>query len=243
MSRYELMAKSISRLTYEQCNGNKNNAKTMRGIVAGARHKYYSQDEADLIRQSITAYSEYAQRIYIHEGIGTIGIEEIRREIYKHTAITGNSPIVFIDYLQIVAPYELRATDKQNTDKSVLELKRLSRDIKIPIFAISSFNRDNYTAPVNHASFKESGAIEYSSDVLLGMQFAGMDDLKQGEGQKAVNAKQVDEWKKQDPRKTELKILKNRNHKVGISLYYDYFPMFNLFKETGSSLAPAGIRR
>ena len=44
--------------------------------------------------------------------------------------------------------------------RQVLELKRFSRDYSIPIIGISSFNRDNYTAPVNMASFKESGAIE-----------------------------------------------------------------------------------
>ena len=29
-------------------------------------------------------------------------------------------------------------------------------------------NRENYYQPVSMASFKESGAIEYSSDVLIG---------------------------------------------------------------------------
>ena len=45
----------------------------------------------------------------------------------------------------------------------------------MPIVGISSFNRENYTAPVNLSSFKESGSIEYSSDVLIGLQYDGMD--------------------------------------------------------------------
>ena len=76
----------------------------------------------------------------------------------------------------------MRATDKQNTDKAVVERKRVSRYYDVPIFAISSFNHENYTSPVNIVSFKESGAIEYTSDVLMALQFKGMDYIKKDEG-------------------------------------------------------------
>jgi replicative DNA helicase len=238
MSRFELMAKSISRLTFESCGGNTRNAKTTRGILAGAKRKQYSSDETDLINKSIRIYGGYSKNIYIHEGIGTIGTEQIKQEVQRHISFTGKIPVVIIDYLQILAPHDMKATDKQNTDKAVLELKRLSRDKKIPVVAISSFNRENYTAPVNLASFKESGAIEYSSDVLIGLQFTGMDELQQSEGKKAENIKKIEEKKAADPRKTQLKILKNRNGKIGINLYYDYFPMFNCFRETNKPAEP-----
>ncbi|MCL2485870.1 MAG: toprim domain-containing protein [Endomicrobia bacterium] len=232
MSRYELMAKSISRLTLENCGGKTTVAKTTRGILAGAKRKNYSTEEKELINKSIADYAEYSQYIYIHEGIGNIGVEEIRHEVQKHISFTGNTPLVIIDYLQIISPFDMKSTDKQNTDKTVLELKRLSRDKKIPVIAISSFNRDNYTAPVNLASYKESGAIEYSSDILLGLQLAGMDELSQSEGKRTDTTKKIEEMKVADPRKAQLKILKNRNGKIGISLYYDYYPMFNMFKES-----------
>jgi replicative DNA helicase len=231
MSRYELMAKSISRLTFENCGGKEENAKTTRGILAGAKRKNYSEVEKELIKKSISDYAEYSKNIYIHEGIGDIGVEKIRNEVEKHIIFTGNKPVVFIDYLQIIAPHEPRATDKQNTDKAVLELKRLSRDIKIPLIAISSFNRENYTSPVNMQSFKESGAVEYSSDILIGLQFKGMDDFKSTEGQRSINIKTLEAMKNEEPRNVELKILKNRNGKTGISLYYEYYPKFNRFDE------------
>ena len=106
--------------------------------------------------------------------MGDIGAAQVRDTIARHLSLTGRQPVVIIDYLQLLAPHEPRATDKQNTDKAVMELKRASRDYKLPIIAISSFNRQNYNTPVSMEAFKESGAIEYSSDVLIGLQFKGV---------------------------------------------------------------------
>ena len=86
----------------------------------------------------------------------------------------GNAPVVVIDYLQILAPHNDRATDKQNTDKAVMELKRISRDYKTAVIGISSLNRQSYDEPISMKAFKESGAVEYSSDVLIGLQLEGV---------------------------------------------------------------------
>lgn len=224
MARSELMSKSISRLTMLRTisdGGDTKNAKTARGITAGMRYLSYSQTERDLINEAVKDYAKYAEHIYIHEGVGDIGAAQIRQAVETHIQITGAKPVVVVDYLQILAPYDVRATDKQNTDKAVLELKRLSRDYKLPVIGISSFNRDNYNNPVNMASFKESGAIEYSSDILIGLQYEGV-------GTKDFNA---DEAIKRMPQKIELKILKNRNGSKGQVIPYKFYPMFNLFME------------
>ncbi|MDE6087974.1 MAG: toprim domain-containing protein [Oscillospiraceae bacterium] len=226
MARTELMAKSISRLTFLDViqNGGKiQDAKTSRGITTGSRYAKYSKTEKELIQRSIARYGKYAENIFIHEGIGDIGVKQIREIVDKHISITGRKPVVLIDYLQILAPADPRSTDKQNTDKAVLELKRISRDFKIPVIAVSSFNRDNYSAPVSMVSFKESGAIEYSSDVLIGLQLHGA-------GTKDFDATKE---KAKNPREIELVILKNRNGATGKKIGYKYFPMFNYFEETG----------
>ena len=225
MAKTEIMAKSISRQTLLNCkkqNIRINNAKTVRGVTDGKRWKSYSQEEKDLLYRSAVDYGGYATRIFIHEGVGSIGATEIRNMVGLHKKITGESPVVIIDYLQILAPYSERATDKQNTDKAVMELKRISRDYKIPVIGISSFNRQSYKDPVTMEAFKESGAIEYSSDVLIGLQLKGV-------GGSGFN---VDEAKGRDPRQIELKILKNRNGRSGDTIAYDYYPAFNYFQET-----------
>ena len=131
--------------------------------------------------------------------------------------------MVFIDYLQILkaAEGDERATDKQITDHNMTFLKQLSRDFDIPVFAVSSLNRQNYSEKINMAAFKESGAIEYGSDVLMGLQLKGA-----GERDFDINAA-----KEKNPREVELVILKNRNGGIstkGIEL--NYYPVFNSFR-------------
>ena len=239
MARTELIAKSVSRLTLIkdlEDNGTTSHAKTTRGILTGSRYKYYNQTEKTLIQAAVAAYGQYGKNIYITEGVGNVGIKEIRAKIEKHIAITGKKPVVLIDYLQIIAPADVRATDKQNTDKAVLELKRISRDYSIPIIGISSFNRNSYTDPVNMAAFKESGAIEYSSDTLIGLQLEGM-DYQEGEAdgarQKRIRklVKEAESRAKNGKSQSiQVKVLKNRNGSKGDTLL-DFYPAFNYFTE------------
>ena len=224
MARAEIMAKSISRHTLQQVlttGGDIRNAKTTRGITTGKRYESYNKTERELINTAIVAYSQYAEHIYISEGVGDIGTKQIKETVKQHILYTGNTPIVVIDYLQIIAPADMRATDKQNTDKAVLELKRISRDYKTPVIGISSFNRASYSVAVTMEGFKESGAIEYSSDVLIGLQLKGV-------GKKDFDA---NEAKKKSPREIELVILKNRNGRTGDKLGYKYYPLYNYFEE------------
>lgn len=230
MARAELMAKSLSRLSLMLCGGETRNAKTTRAITDPTQSSRFSFAERELMNTATKEYARIASRVWINEGLGTIGTKQIGDAIRRHIDITGRAPFVLIDYLQILASPDPHMSDKQATDKNVFELKRISRANKCPILAVSSFNRDNYTAALNMAAFKESGAIEYSSDVLLGIQPQGMTD-KGTETSKASNAKTLDNCKRADTRQLELKVLKNRHGKTGSIIKYQYTPMFNYFQE------------
>lgn len=239
MGKNEIIAKSISRLTFLrdlQKNQTTVNSKTTRGILTGSRYENYSQVEKELIADALKDYRSYANHIFIHEGIGDIGVEQIREAVKKHRDITGKSPVILIDYIQILAPYNERYTDKQNVDKAVLELKRISRDYDTAVIGISSFNRANYAAPVNMASFKESGAIEFSADVLIGLQYAGM-DYSDGENEKQRNQRiknlldeQIALGRQGKAQSIQVKILKNRNGSKGDAVI-EFYPMCNYFAE------------
>lgn len=221
MASYELMAKSISRHTLavvEKENLEGIYAKTARGITAGTRYAAYNQEQKDVINKAIEEYKQYASNIWFIEGVGNIGVNQIREQIKEHVKLAFNTPIVVVDYLQILAPADIRATDKQNMDKAIIELKRISRDYKTPVIVISSFNRASYQNKVSMEAFKESGAIEYSSDVLIGLQ-------KYKEGVQGADIKEM-----------QLYILKNRYGKTNMEdedkpLKYVFYPKFNLFEE------------
>ena len=252
MGKQELIAKSISRLSFQKCKSwgsDLDFATTTRNLMNGK--SLNSKERVDFLNECIKGYSDYAGRIFYHIGIGDIGVEKIKSVIARHIRITGKKPLVIIDYLQIIAPFDIRATDKQNTDKAVVELKRASRDYDVPIFAISSFNRENYTSPVNIASFKESGAIEYTSDVLMALQFKGMDYLKKEDGKyedeksrtaRIIQLRNEQEKNAEIPGKAQelqLKILKNRNgRKGGVDL--EFHPMFNCFEVPKKKLENGG---
>jgi replicative DNA helicase len=243
MARNELIAKSVSRLTLLRDftdNASTEHAKTTRDILTGKRYKYYTDTERKLIRDAIEDYKGYAENIYITEGVGDIGIDAIRDRVTRHIRLTGKKPLVIVDYLQILAPADIRASDKQNTDKAVLELKRLSRDYSIPVLCISSFNRMSYTSPVNMASFKESGAIEYSADVLIGIQYKGMDydeDETDSERTRRIRELVSDNEAKGKIGESlymQVKVLKNRNGCKGSALL-KFYPRFNYFQDANES--------
>ena len=240
MSKKELIAKSVSRLSVQQSMnlyGTTEKAKTVRDILTSSRYAFYSDEDKNIIATSISQYSTFAGHLYLNEGVGDIGVKQIRETVEKHIRITGNKPVVIIDYIQILAPYNERMTDKQNTDKAVLELKRISRDLDIPVLGVSSFNRENYTSPVNLTSFKESGAIEYTSDVLIGLQYDGMDyeeNETDGKDRTKRIMKLLDEMsqlaKSGDKQVIQLKVLKNRNGIKGDTVI-EFLPKYNCFMD------------
>lgn len=243
MARSELMAKTLSRLSFlksYEIYESTRYAKTTRGILRG----YFPlQEEQEVFAKSLSVYEEWGRNIHITEGVGDVGVSHIRAKTEEYIKYIGKPPVIVIDYLQILQNPECKhsLTDKQAVDKNVMELKRISRDYDTPVIGISSFNRDNYSAPVNMASFKESGAVEYSSDVLIGLQYYGWDfqDSEKGKGEKdaqrMVRIRAIREANeiiasKLGEQDIQLKVLKNRNDKRG-SCRFNFWPAFNYFRE------------
>ena len=234
MSKFEFMARSISKLTFAYFLGHRDTikyewCKTERGITDGSRYKFYAPDEIDLINKCKSTYAAKAgQHLYIYESIGEMSVNDIASIVKAHIENTGNKPVVIIDYLQLIKNEDPRinSNDKVKTDANLTALKKLSRDEKLAIIAISSFNRNSYETRARFESFKESGSVEYTSSVLLALQLAGVE-------QDNFN---VNEAKAKNPREIELVILKNRQGKSGDTIKYYYYPMFNFFYEDPNGL-------
>ena len=236
MARWELTAKILSRMSFIKSVEKYKTyafAKTTREVLLA---DYWNKEDSLIAAQSVQEFSDWGQRLYTFEGIGDIDVTHIIAEVEKYVKYKKDSPVVIIDYLQILAPFDMKMTDKQNTDRNITELKRLSRDSNIPVIGISSFNRESYKQPVSMASFKESGAIEYSSDVLLAMQYNGWDyeendnsDWKRQHRIKLISRAMEEAARERRSQDIQLKILKNRNG-IRQSLFFEFFPAFNYFR-------------
>lgn len=244
MSRSELIAKSVSRLTFINGSHQKKRleSSTALDVIQGNKYKYFSEDKKQLIEQSINDYTSYAKRLFIIESVASegLGTKEIEEAIKRHIEKTGNKPIVIIDYLQIMKTPDTHLNDKQAIDRNISTLKRISAENSLLIIAISSLSRANYTSEVDIASFKESGAIEYTSDILIGLDLYALSHLEEqedfkdtsNEGKNIRKIKQIiKEAKEENPRHISLTILKNRNGKTGASTSFYYYPAYNCFME------------
>lgn len=152
--------------------------------------------------------------------------EAIAKDVQRRYYRTGEQAMIIIDYLQILETPGARLTDKQAVDQNITALKRLSADFHVPVMAISNLNRENYDKDITMKAFKESGGIEYSTDVLLGMQFTAMRENKDNID--------LDDLKEANPRKVQIKILKNRNGQAGGWINFDYNAMLNQFQPVDS---------
>lgn len=159
-SKFELISKSISRETFKI---EPFKAKTNLSIMQNS-------NVDNITIEAVRNYENTAKNITIVEGNFNITVHTIRQYVENYIELTGNKPIVILDYLQILRPpISDKQTDKQQVDFNVSELKRISRDNDIPIFVICSFNRESYNNRVDFTSFKESGAIEYRGRCSYGL--------------------------------------------------------------------------
>ena len=232
MAKEDIIARSISRHTYEICTRERLNtglAKTELGVLMGSRYKDYSQAEKDLIADAYKEYAEYAsEHISIYEGKRTSN--DIRQTVQKYIELTGRVPVVVVDYLQILEPIpELtRATEKQQIDHDIDIFTAMRRELKVPVIGISAFNRTSYNTVADTSSFKESGNIEYSGDVVITLEA----DISVGQMEKGKETKEaIKQAMRKNPREVKLTFQKNRGNQVGTEVYFLYNSMFNFFEE------------
>ena len=135
------------------------------------------------------------------------------------------APVICLDYLQIVP--SSKETTKLGVDDSVRKLKKFQRDTNSTFIVISSFNRANYTQDVSFESFKESGNIEYTADVVWALQLFVLNSINPSNI--ADSRKKIDEAKKQQPRQIQLKCLKNRQG-TNYDCFFNYFSAHDYFE-------------
>ena len=222
-SRLELVSKSIARITAQQ---NMASAVTSLSIRKGYLPSYVQ-------KAALEYRNAVSDRLSIVEGNFNCNISFIGDYVRQYVRRTGCKPVVFVDYLQILQPSDENKgqSTKETVDSTVTELKRISRELNLTIFVISSVNRMNYLTPIDFESLKESGGIEYTCDVIYGLQLQCLNsDLFSNQMAKIKEKrKKIREEKARNPRKIELVCLKNRYGIANFSCYFDYYPANDLF--------------
>lgn len=228
MSRLEMVSKGLSRET-ALLSLKKDN--TLTHAISGLEIRKGTKSKT--LEEAILSYRRKIEdRISIIEGnFGDLTARNIINEIGNYIARNQTKPVVMIDYLQILRGEQTNGNIKDEIDGIVTDLKRASRTYNIPIIVVSSFNRSNYLTPVSMESFKESGGIEYTADVLLGLQFTCLDeDLFNSTNKIKEKRERINRAKAESPRKITLKCLKNRYGK-DFCTSFSYYAAFDLYTE------------
>ena len=227
MGEEEIYERHISRISYQlfwHDEKTRHKAKTVHSII----------QEGKTVAQARDVFRKVAPYLRTKCSVGTIDADDIRRIVETYEYELNSLPVIFIDYLQILKAHDPHMTDKQAVDYNVLRLKQLSRDFKIPVVILSSMNRMSYSDIISMVALKESGAIEYTADVCLGLQLANMEQIKAGTSNGKAE-KAIRQMKGKAERDMEIVVLKNRNGKIGSELSFSYYAMFHHFEDSSKN--------
>lgn len=202
MTLFELVAKTFSSISFQN--------EDLPNYISD--DFMYKKDLKELdtivgIYESIANNITFVDEVYDIRSICSY-IEQFRNENPNQKIV------VIIDYLQFVRCNS--SNDKQAIDNIVKLLKEATKRFDITIIGISSLNRGNYDN-VTMEAFKESGGIEYTADILLGLEF--------------TNGGNREQELKLNPRKVSISVLKYRNCPMGSRVNFSFYPGYNTFFE------------
>lgn len=227
-STFELVAKGIARENAKLLKSKKGDLK--KAPSSSSLRGGKTSDELTTARAN---YCQVTSHEYIIDCAFSTTIDTVIRKIHdfmvEHPADL--PPVVVIDYLQVIGASEATST-RDHMDSIVQKLRQLCKEQDVTVLLISSFNRANYAAPVSFESFKESGGIEYTSDVTWGLQLACIDEDDTFEKDKDVNKKRkiINDAKGAIPRRIELVVLKDRNGRPNQKYFFNYYPNCDYFE-------------
>jgi replicative DNA helicase len=113
-----------------------------------------------------------AKRVHYAEGGPHVTVAWLERQARALQAQGGGRCVILLDYLQKMLVNIPGGTSKEKADTLAMALRGLSRDLDVPLLAVSSQSRQGYQGGggprvATLATLKESGEIEYSADVVL----------------------------------------------------------------------------
>lgn len=229
-----IAAKAISRRYFKKVRGTGGRGITANELLNPETSSRLSEGVWQEIGETCRAVTRN-RRLYIKEG--ALSARQISEMVLSFMADNGRErgsgapPLVIVDYLQILLPSTpVKASagaGKQMIEESLQILVELAQH-KVPIILISSLNRSSYDRPMQRDAFKETGSIEYSADVLLGLQYCACHET-------GGTRWDISEEENKSPRNVEITVLKQRYGSSGTAVKFHYYANYDYFEEEGAA--------
>lgn len=165
------------------------------------------------------------EKIYIDDraGITMLSIRsKARKMVNKHGV-----GLIIIDYLQLIDGAGKSANREQEISKISRELKKMSKDLGVPVIALSQLSREvekRADKTPMLADLRESGAIEQDADVVMFLWGPTADEIGQD-----ASLKNVRYWK----------IAKHRNGSLDEGAL-PFYPQFQRFENPAPAIMGPG---
>jgi replicative DNA helicase len=228
-SRFELIIKSLSRVIARKSEGRY-------GVTELEIRKMANPSEE--VREAMDAYASligYRLSIVENSKELDVGVGKISEIVRDYIAGNGVRPIVIVDNIQHIASKECDTLShmqigKQAIDYNLRALKTLQREEHLTVIAVSNIDTDSYFKHIDFDSFLNTGGIEYTADVIWGLQIQAAKETEKAQTKFDARERFISA-KAHLPRKMELICLKNNFGKSSYTCYFDYYPQYNVFLE------------
>ena len=217
MSLIQLRSKSLARELWLQ---DSNSTLTATQISIGGRNNAL----LEIIAKRQNSTRDFRTVKFSHERI-----TELLPALEMFCTSLDKPPIIAIDYLQRI-PFDGKER-REGVSNNMHLLKDFQLKTDSTIIALSSLNRDNYSAPISFESFKETGEIEYFADVMWGLQLYCVNSSS---GKIIEDRLRFEEAKKDSPRQMQLKCIKNREGNI-YDCFFNYFSAHEHFQPCNES--------
>lgn len=242
-SRFFLTSKSLSRqFFWEHYADKKKNGQSDLPCYTSLDIRSGRVDNNELNRQIASYTQGVRDRMWVISTNFSGDINDICECVDQFMQRTGHRPVIVADYIQIIPPSIMpngnMLDTKTSLDQGIHKLKQFQEENDLTVLAISSMSRTGYLEEIALSHAKETGSLEYTCDVAIGLQLRAKHDYYKIVNQtpkkmtEAERKAHIASAKTEAPRKIEAVYLKDRFGSVGSVAYFDYYSAFETFVAT-----------
>ncbi len=166
------------------------------------RDGFSSRDDQQAI---VEAAGEIKKADIIVDDQGSLNILEVRAKSRRVKARYKNLGLVVVDYLQLVAGMDNRASRENQIAEISRGMKAMAKELEVPVLVLSQLNRESEREKrePRMSDLRESGAIEQDADVVMLLHRPRKEDQEENE-------------RPDDIEKIRLILAKQRNGPTGV---------------------------